>query len=156
MLFLYNGGHTTSHYLDVINALDPSFNGGVDIFITKFSPDLDNEGLSDYEENSLGTDPQDVDSDGDGLTDGEEIQRGTDPTNRDTDGDGLENRLEVEIIGTNSTMVDSDGDGLNDSYEWNYPAVRLDPKNLDTDGDLIPDGLELNLGLDPTTNETIF
>lgn len=41
--------------------------------------DSDGDGLSDIEEESLGTDPFNSDSDGDGVSDGEEIWSGTDP-----------------------------------------------------------------------------
>lgn len=45
--------------------------------------DTDGDGLSDQEENDLGTDPQESDSDGDGVDDGEEVQQGSDPTDPD-------------------------------------------------------------------------
>lgn len=41
--------------------------------------DSDEDGLSDEEEEDLGTDPFDADTDGDGFDDGEEVDRGTDP-----------------------------------------------------------------------------
>lgn len=41
--------------------------------------DTDNDGLSDTEEEQLGTDPNDADSDDDGVEDGVEIETGTDP-----------------------------------------------------------------------------
>ena len=44
-----------------------------------------------------------VDSDMDGLTDAEEATRGTDPNNPDTDGDGLTDKAEVDA-GTNPTI----------------------------------------------------
>lgn len=50
--------------------------------------DTDGDGLSDWEENELGTDPNDPDSDDDGLTDFEEVEWGIDPNNPDSDGDG--------------------------------------------------------------------
>lgn len=43
--------------------------------------DSDGDGLSDAEEEELGTDPSDADSDGDGQQDGEEVTNGTSPTN---------------------------------------------------------------------------
>jgi hypothetical protein len=43
--------------------------------------DDDNDGLSDADEGSRGTDPNDPDSDGDGMDDGEEVAQGTDPLN---------------------------------------------------------------------------
>jgi len=42
--------------------------------------DADNDGLSNFEEAELGTDPLDIDSDDDGFTDGSEVEVGTDPT----------------------------------------------------------------------------
>ena len=41
--------------------------------------DTDEDGLSDDEEEELGTDPYNPDSDGDGWGDGEEVDLGTDP-----------------------------------------------------------------------------
>ncbi len=43
------------------------------IFVSNCLFDTDNDGLSDSEENDLGTDPNNPDTDGDGLTDGEEV-----------------------------------------------------------------------------------
>ncbi|MCQ2367704.1 MAG: hypothetical protein MJ109_01650 [Kiritimatiellae bacterium] len=50
--------------------------------------DTDNDGLSDYEEYALGTNPVDYDTDGDGIPDGWEVMAGLDPLNgKDGDGD---------------------------------------------------------------------
>jgi len=43
--------------------------------------DTDGDGLTDTEEATLGTDPNDADSDGDSYTDGEEVDGGTSPLN---------------------------------------------------------------------------
>ena len=43
------------------------------------SDDEDGDGLSEDEEDNLGTDPCNPDSDSDGVSDGEEVERGTDP-----------------------------------------------------------------------------
>ncbi|MDD5251690.1 MAG: hypothetical protein PHT12_03580 [Patescibacteria group bacterium] len=61
--------------------------------------------------------PPAVDTDGDGLTDAEEQQLGTDPTKTDTDGDGLTDREEVQIYHTNPLNPDTDGDGFQDGAE---------------------------------------
>ena len=41
--------------------------------------DDDNDGLTDHEEEGLGTDPLDSDTDNDGLSDNEEVENGTNP-----------------------------------------------------------------------------
>ena len=54
--------------------------------------DSDGDGLSNSDEASLGTDPQDADSDGDGIDDGSEV--GSDTSNpTDSDGDTIIGRL---------------------------------------------------------------
>jgi len=47
--------------------------------------DTDGDGLTDMQEDELGTDPEDPDSDGDGYSDGAEVENDSDPTN-DEDG----------------------------------------------------------------------
>jgi len=85
--------------------------------------DSDNDGLTDEEEQAIGTDPYNPDSDGDGYTDFEEV--GSDVTNpRDTDGD--------EIIDALDT--DSDDDGIPDSEDpkpYNPTVISIE--------DLLPD-----------------
>ncbi len=58
--------------------------------------DTDGDGLSDAQENTLGTDPKNSDTDADGLFDGEEVKiYKTDPLNPDTDGDTFNDGQEV-------------------------------------------------------------
>jgi hypothetical protein len=45
------------------------------------SSDADDDGLTNGEEEELGTDPANADSDGDGFSDGDEVAGATDPTN---------------------------------------------------------------------------
>src|SRR5690606_36789361 len=51
--------------------------------------DPDEDGLSNLDEQTHGTDPLSADTDGDGLSDADEIAMGTLPCDADTDGDGL-------------------------------------------------------------------
>lgn len=47
---------------------------------TEQTEDTDNDGLTDAEEDTVGTDPLDSDTDNDGWEDGEEVDLGTNPT----------------------------------------------------------------------------
>lgn len=87
--------------------------------------DLDNDGLSNFDESLLGTDLQKSDTDGDGILDGQDVF-GTDASRPfaytqinlgesllDTDGDGLTDQEEA-LLGTDNSVIDTDGDGVND------------------------------------------
>ena len=109
--------------------------------------DTDADGVTDAEEATLGTNPNDADSDDDGLKDGEEPNRGI-----DTDQDGLINALDP----------DSDDDGLFDGTEagkncsgtgtnaalghcrpdGDLGATKTDPLLADTDTGGVKDGSE--------------
>ena len=97
--------------------------------------DSDNDGLTDEEEENLGTDPNNADTDGDGLSDGEESTLGTNPNNADTDGDGLSDG-EESTLGTDPNNADTDGDGLSDGEE---STSGTNPNDADTDGDGVND-----------------
>src|SRR5262249_37212388 len=102
--------------------------------------------------NVLATD-NGTDTDQDGLTDFQEQRVGTDPTSADTDGDGVPDAVEAkgfQLGGKswylNPTEADSNGDGIPDGQEcWKSPPAASTPPNqmlpcdLDTDGDGIPD-----------------
>ncbi|CAH1223239.1 hypothetical protein PAECIP111893_04938 [Paenibacillus plantiphilus] len=57
--------------------------------ISDANEDFDEDGLTNLQEQTLGTDPLLDDTDGDGLTDGIEVQFGTDPLQADSDGNGV-------------------------------------------------------------------
>ena len=129
-----------------------------------YEKDTDEDGLPDWLEEELGTDPLNPDTDGDGLPDGYEyLVLGTDPLKKDTDdngindgdedfdGDGLTNLEEYEL-GTDPFNEDTDFDGLTD-----YDEVHIygtDPLKYDTDEDGLSDGKEIELGTDPLNPDT--
>ncbi|QPK81256.1 YPDG domain-containing protein [Schaalia sp. ZJ405] len=130
--------------------------------------DTDGDGLTDKDEEKLGTDPKNPDTDGDGVNDGDEVKDGTDPKKADTDGDGL-NDGEEKKLGTDPKNPDTDNDGVNDGdevsgaknpfkddkFDKNGKPGNTDPKNADTDNDGVKDGEELNTKVDPTTGKTV-
>ncbi|MEA2583080.1 MAG: hypothetical protein QOF33_1165 [Thermomicrobiales bacterium] len=131
--------------------------------------DTDGDGLTDDEEDAVGTDPTKPDTDGDGLPDANEVkQHGTDPKNPDTDNDGHNDHDEVNADtdpkdpasvpgGVSASPVaiaapDRDGDGLPDDQEVVHGS---NPDNPDSDGDGLLDGDEVALyGSSPTNGDT--
>ncbi|MEY2851955.1 MAG: hypothetical protein RL549_654, partial [Verrucomicrobiota bacterium] len=87
--------------------------------------DTDGDGLTDYEEGQLGTNPGLADTDGDGISDSAEVAAGTSPLLADTDGDGSSDAAEV-AAGTNPNKADTDEDGLSDTQEG---ALGSSPAN---------------------------
>lgn len=87
--------------------------------------DSDEDGLTDYEEDLLGSDPETADANSNGITDGWEVEHfgliGVDP-DADSDGDGATN-LEEFVMGTDPLDPDTDGDGIPDGDD----ADPLDP-----------------------------
>ncbi|UJG40291.1 MAG: hypothetical protein K9W45_10675 [Candidatus Heimdallarchaeum aukensis] len=131
--------------------------------------DYDSDGLLNYEEEIVGSDPLNSDSDSDTVYDGEEVNQYvmnpiiadlsldsdednltnieevdiylTNPLNPDSDFDGLKDGEEVLIYSTNPLSIDSDEDGLPDSFEVEY--TFLDPNDAD-DAQLDYDGDNLS------------
>jgi large repetitive protein len=115
--------------------------------------DDDDDGLSDLDELSVGSDPTNADSDGDGLSDG--LEWGADSSApQDSDGDSLPDLLDddddddglltaeegsndVDLDGVpNHLDTDSDGDGFADGYEGSGDADGDGLANFeDTDSD---------------------
>jgi hypothetical protein len=115
----------------------------------------DNDGLNDYVEYWLDTDPKNDDTDGDGWLDGEDLafgdplrwndggkertelreraRRQFDAEGSDKDGDWLRDHVEAGE-GTKKDQLDSDNDGLSDGVE-----VQLRNAGVETHQDSTPD-----------------
>ncbi|MDG6223956.1 MAG: hypothetical protein QCI82_00405 [Candidatus Thermoplasmatota archaeon] len=76
--------------------------------------DTDGDGILDWYEALIGTDPFNPDTDGDGLLDPIELQRGLDPNDWDTDNDMLVDLVEEGGSGgsTDGHFQDTDNDGI--------------------------------------------
>lgn len=126
--------------------------------------DTDSDGLPDYYEEIIGSDPNAEHSDDDQLPDGyEALYLGTDPSKSDSDDNGISDadedfdtdgltNLEEYNLGTDPFLEDSDYDTLSDKDEVNIHGTN--PTKGDTDDDLVPDGDEVKLGLDPNSGST--
>ena len=110
--------------------------------------DDDNDGLSDSEEEALGTDPLDPDSDNDGVNDGNDDFPSNDQETTDTDGDG---------IGNNSD-TDDDNDGYSDQVENTEGTNPLDgfDRPADDDNDGIPHRIDSDANGDGFEDNELF
>ena len=138
--------------------------------------DFDGDGLSNLEEQTLGTALNNADSDGDGLSDYNETrtQNQVDEAEKanwspliensgvyaklsDFDGDGLTNGQEAALR-TSLVEMDSDGDGITDYHEVIYYWDPLDaqiPQTSDFDSDGLSNIEELyTYGTDPESADT--
>ncbi len=94
------------------------------------SPDRDGDGVPDWAEDLLGTDPDNADTDGDGLSDGEELGGDGDATTyrRGSDTDpGLAGggSLDSQVVDSR----DTDGDGFRDGEEAGLGLNPLVPSD---------------------------
>lgn len=89
------------------------------------------------------------DTDLDGLSDAEEVSLGTNPNNSDSDGDGLNDRAEIQVYLSNPLLKDSDGDGFEDGFEvstgFNPAQANSSPDSVSTIGNAV--GFRFNAGL---------
>ncbi|MCW5556772.1 MAG: hypothetical protein KIT22_02855, partial [Verrucomicrobiae bacterium] len=127
------------------------FLGIFELAVRSTAADSDNDGMDDDWERlnglNVGINDADDDPDDDGLTNFQEFTEKTNPQEADTDGDGLNDGAEVNTHHTNPLRADTDGDTLTDGAEVNIH--QTDPLKFDTDGDLFSDGIEVAQGTDP-------
>jgi len=134
--------------------------------------DADGDGIPDIYERANGLNPNAndaaLDLDNDGLTNLAEYTLGTKANNPDTDGDGLKDGVETNTgvyvsatnTGTNPLVADTDGDGLSDGIETNSGTFLnagnpgSHPLKADSDGDGFSDGFEAQRGFNPNSAGT--
>ncbi|MCB1236754.1 MAG: hypothetical protein KDM91_16935, partial [Verrucomicrobiae bacterium] len=112
--------------------------------------DSDGDGLLNWEEFLLGTDPHSADSDGDKILDGFEANFGSDPLSDggyslDFDHDWIPDSWEAES-GLDDPKGDPDNDGVSNLRESQWGT---DPFDRDSDDDGVIDGVELMDGTSP-------
>ncbi|MCK0158747.1 Ig-like domain-containing protein, partial [Cellulophaga sp. F20128] len=109
--------------------------GNTDNTIISITNDYDEDGLTNSDEATIGTDPNNPDTDGDGVEDGQEVLDDTNPL------DDCES-----LNGTPLATSDCDDDGLTNAEE---DAIGTDPEDPDSDRDGILDGKEVTDKTDP-------
>lgn len=100
--------------------------------------DTDGDGLTDFAENAIGTDPGMTDTDEDGIDDAVEVKGVTfggqiwhgNPQNKDSNNDGIGDGQEWDTD-NNNQLDDADGDGVPDAFD------------NDNDNDGVPDRIDL-------------
>ncbi|RJP58647.1 MAG: hypothetical protein C4541_07540 [Candidatus Auribacter fodinae] len=121
-------------------------------FTDPVNPDTDSDGLPDKWEHDYGLDPTsstgingaEGDFDNDGLSNENELSILTAPNDSDSDDDGLSDGDEVLIYQTQPKTADTDGDTLSDGEEAYYgtDGFRTDPRKQDSDNDGVNDAVD--------------
>lgn len=116
--------------------------------------DDDGDGITNIEENTIGTNPNAADTDDDGLSDGQEwLNYETNPLSADSDNDNLGDWDEIITYQTNPNVADSDGDQLSDFEE--IVTYQTNAIAADTDGDQLSDFAEvINYGSNPNLSDS--
>lgn len=109
--------------------------------------DSDGDGISNFDECEIGTNPAAPDSDHDSLPDADEVSGETDPTAADTDGDGVDDGFEVRV-GLDPTEADSDGNGVDDGADeadvtLSAAQANYGPEEYGNEPDPIEEGFEV-------------
>ncbi|MEN0065723.1 MAG: hypothetical protein AAGA48_26530 [Myxococcota bacterium] len=111
-----------------------------------FSPDSDEDGLSNAKEKNLGTNPDIPDTDGDGIIDGAEVDEvGTDPLVADTDGDTYVDGDELDF---GSDPLDADDLIYTGLWPYNADKDSIDDPGFSGEGMQVGDIFPRHTGKD--------
>lgn len=147
-------------YVNNRNAMSENINSSQASIVA----DSDGDGLSDIEEQLLGTNPLLRDTDGDDISDRTEYIRSLNPLipdsictaenpEEDEDRDGVSN-CDESVYLTDRNKVDTDGDGMIELLETLYGTdPRISDAALDTDNDGMDNISELKRGLNPSVDD---
>lgn len=120
--------------------LDPLKTDSNDNGILDGDEDIDEDKLSNLDEQKNDTNPIFEDTDGDGLTDYDEIKLyNTNPNDEDSDKDGLSDYDEIEL-GTDPNNADSNGNGIKDGEESFDTSITLEEYEKDENVNLVISG----------------
>ncbi len=142
-------------YLGREGALEPA------VVMDNAFGDTDNDGLTNYRESVLGTNPALADSDGDGFLDAGELTSGTDPLNpssspADADGDGMDDEWEA-LHDAYDPVADQDGDGLLNRGEYGYGFDPNDPTSYrESKGSGMPNEFASTVQLEEGENTVVI
>ena len=119
--------------------------------------DLDNDGLTNGQEDEIGTDRANPDTDTDNINDKDDPFPLDREFRQDSDNDGLPDAFEIQNNLARDTrsdaQEDTDGDGLSNLEEF---VEGTDVNAVDTDQDGVLDGKEVELGTDPLENPCLY
>ncbi len=102
-------------------------------------PDQDGDGVPDFYERIVGTDPNDpsdalADSDGDELSNYDEYLLLSSPVNADTDGDSIPDGFELiyglALLDPSDALLDFDGDGVSNIEEYQAGSLPNDSNDF--------------------------
>lgn len=115
--------------------------------------DIDNDGIDNETEESMGLNPYSADSDDDGMTDYDEVYiYKTDALMSDSDKDAIPDIAEITMYFSDPTKKDTDNDSVMDADE--ISIFKTNPRNSDSDGDKLLDIEEIRLGTNPLSPDT--
>ena len=143
-----DGDELTDAFETAFEDLDPTVTDTDGDDTADAAEDLDEDGLTNLDEQRRETMPLTADTDQDGLTDGSEVDLGTNPVAADSDGDTLIDGEEQDL-GTDPLTIDTDADELTDSVETEYGVLNATIADSDDDG--IADGAD-DVDADGLTN----